>query len=82
MTDGPGPAELERLIERNHRETSADILDLKSQLTTNATMFTATFDKYVLVAVYAVEIAALRTRIDKLDDEVTSARRASRQAVV
>lgn len=81
MSDEPTPSELERIIEHNHRETSADILDLKSQLATNAHMFASTFDKYVLLAVYTVEIAALKEKVGELSTELGKARDASRNAV-
>lgn len=84
--DEPSTGELERLIERNHRETSADILDLKSQLTGNVSTLLAQFDRYVLAAVYEAdehrrkaERDADRERVTKLD-EVVEEERTKREA--
>lgn len=89
MADEPSTGELERLIERNHRETSADILDLKSQLTSNVTTLLNQFDKYVLAAVYEANERtrnateqSLKQQVGELRDEVTTARRGNRTAAV
>lgn len=68
MADEPSASELERLIERNHRETSADILDLKSQLTANVSTIISQFDRYVLAAVYEAREQA-RDERDRAQDE-------------
>jgi N-methylhydantoinase B/oxoprolinase/acetone carboxylase alpha subunit len=88
VADEPSASELERLIERNHRETSADILDLKSQLTANVSTIITQFDRYVLAAVYEANERARDERdraqdaqIAEIKDELTSARRASRGAI-
>lgn len=89
MADEPTASELERIIERNHRETSADILDLKSQLTANVSTLISQFDRYVLAAVYEANERAREARekaqddqIRDLKDEMVSARRSARGAVL
>lgn len=89
MADEPSPRELERLISRNHAETSADILDLKSQLTANVTTLIGQFDKYVLAKVYEADERArtavndaLSERLKKVEDEQTTNRRGKNTALV
>jgi hypothetical protein len=62
VSDEPTASELERLIERNHRETSADILDLKTQQTANLSTILAQLDRYLLSAVYEADERARAAR--------------------
>jgi hypothetical protein len=82
VADEPSPSELERLIERNHRETSADILDLKTQQTANLSTILGQLDRHLLTAVYeaderarAAREQARDKRIDDLEGESKSERK-------
>ncbi|MGH3375972.1 MAG: hypothetical protein ACRDP6_14635 [Actinoallomurus sp.] len=70
MSDEPTTSELERLIERNHRETSADILDLKTQQTANLSTIVAQLDRYLLAAVYDADQKARAARDESRDDRL------------
>lgn len=87
MSDEPTPSELARLIERNHRETSSDILDLKTQVGRDVQALFGQMAQYVLTAVYeadkrATEIArkALEDKVERVEEELTSTRRGNRTA--
>lgn len=70
MADEPSTSELERLIERNHRETSADILDLKTQQTANLSTIVAQLDRYLLAAVYEADQKARAARDESRDKSI------------
>lgn len=70
MADEPSTSELERLIERNHRETSADILDLKTQQTANLSTIVAQLDRYLLAAVYDADQKARAARDESRDKSI------------
>lgn len=55
MADEPTPSELARLIERNHRETSADIAELKAQSSRDTQTLQALQQQYLLVKVYEAD---------------------------
>lgn len=89
MADEPTTSELERLITRNHTETSNDIGDLKVQLTTQVAALFSRFNDHLLKAVYeanerARDVAALadRERIRRLEDERAEIRRGNRAALL
>jgi hypothetical protein len=82
VADEPSPSELERLIERNHRETSADILDLKNQQTSNLSTILGQLDRYLLTAIYDADERARAARdqardksIKDLEDEAKAERK-------
>lgn len=70
MSDEPTPSELERLIERNHRETSADILDLKTQQTANLSTILGQLDRYLLTAIYEANERARAARDEARDKSI------------
>ena len=83
MSDEPTTSELERLIARNHRETTHDIAKLELAIAAQR----ADFDRYVLAQVYEADKRATadreRTRDDrikKLEEEATVRARGNRAA--
>lgn len=81
MPNEPSNGELQRLIERNHAENRDDILDLKTQVARDATINAQQMQQFVLRDVYAVEMAAMRERVARLEKEAESARAAVRGAI-
>jgi hypothetical protein len=70
VSDEPTTSELERLIERNHRETSADILDLKTQQTANLSTILGQLDRYLLTAIYEANERARAARDEARDKSI------------
>lgn len=75
MADEPTPSELARLIERNHKETSADIAELKTQSARDIQTLIQQMERYVLAKVYEVEMRAFGARIQRMEDNESSNRR-------
>lgn len=73
--------DLQRAIERNHADNREDILDLKAQLTDTKSTITAQLERFVLREVYEAQMAAMRERVSRLEDETKAARAAVRGAV-
>lgn len=67
MGDEPSASELERLIARNHRETSADIARLEQSIAAQR----QDFDRYVLAQVYVADQRAWGDRITRLEQAYT-----------
>lgn len=63
----PSPSELERLINRNHKETSTDIARLEAAIASQR----ADFDRYVLAQVYVADQRAWGDRIRRLEELYT-----------
>lgn len=64
MAEEPTTSELERMIARNHRETSADIARLEQAISAQRT----DFDRYVLARVYDADQRANADRVKRLED--------------
>lgn len=89
MPDEPSPSQLEWLITRNHAETSADIVDLKAQLTTQVSVLLGRFGEHLLIKVYEADErartvinAAMVERIQRLENERADIRRSNRTALL
>lgn len=65
MTNEPTTSELERLIARNHRETSTDIARLEQAIASQR----ADFDRYVLAQVYVADQRGLSDRMARLESQ-------------
>jgi hypothetical protein len=92
----PSPSELAGMIERNRQETernrqetAADFAELKAAMAASTANIIAQLDRYLLIAVYDADNRAREIRdtaqdgqIRDLKDEVTSARRGNRTALL
>lgn len=85
----PSVPELARLIERNRQESATQSSELKAQMVASTASIIAQMDRYLLIAVYEADNRAREVRdeaqdglIKDLKDEVTSARRGNRTALL
>lgn len=81
MPDAPTNWDLQRLIERNHSDSREDILDLKTQVATQASHIAAELQRFVLREVYEAREAAMLARIGRLEEEAKTHRGQLRSAV-
>lgn len=84
--DEPTPRELERLITRNHAETTSDFQEIKAQHASNMSTLLAQLNAYVLTKVYeaderarAAVQSALDDRLRRVEEEQTNQRKRSEE---
>lgn len=70
---------LERLIERNHAETGADIARLEAQQANNHAAIIAQLDRYLLTRVYEADERTRQTRDAARDDRIQRLERAAEE---